>query len=131
MKITENFNLSEFQCKCGCKMPYTVEKNIIELADNLQILRDHLNKPINPTNGFRCDTHNKSVGGVKNSQHILGKAADIKVKGVEPNEIANLVEHLMENDVITKGGVGRYNSFTHIDIRGYNARWDFTNKKRQ
>jgi len=128
MKITENFNLSEFQCKCGCKMPYTVEKNIIELADNLQILRDHLNKPINPTNGFRCDTHNKSVGGVKNSQHILGKAADIKVKGVSTDEIADAIEHLMEIGKFKMGGVGRYNNFTHVDIRGSKARWNKTKK---
>ena len=129
MEITENFNLSEFQCKCGCEVPYNVEKNIIELADNLQILRDHLNKPINTTNGFRCATHNKSVGGVKNSQHILGKAADIKVKGVSPNEIADAIEHLMEIGKFKMGGVGRYNTFTHVDIRGNNARWNFTNKQ--
>ena len=128
MQLTENFNLNEFQCKCGCEMPYNVEKNIIELADNLQILRDHLNKPINPTNGFRCATHNKSVGGVKNSQHILGKAADIKVKGVSPNEIADAIEHLMESGKFKMGGVGRYNTFTHVDIRGSKARWNKTKK---
>lgn len=128
MKITENFNLSEFQCKCGCEMPYNVEKNIIELADNLQILRNHLNKPINPTNGFRCATHNKSVGGVKNSQHILGKAADIKVKDVSPNEIADAIEYLMESGKFKMGGVGRYNTFTHVDIRGSKARWNKTKK---
>lgn len=128
MKITKNFNLSEFQCKCGCEMPYNVEKNIIELADNLQILRDHLNKPINLTNGFRCITHNKSVGGVKNSQHILGKAADIKVKGFSPNEIADAIEHLMEEGKFKMGGVGRYNTFTHVDIRGSKARWNKTKK---
>lgn len=128
MRLTENFNLAEFQCKCGCEMPYNVEKNIIELADNLQILRDYLNKPINPTNGFRCATHNKSVGGVKNSQHILGKAADIKVKDTTPEEVANAVEHLMEEGKFKMGGVGRYNTFTHVDIRGSKARWNKTKK---
>jgi uncharacterized protein YcbK (DUF882 family) len=128
MKITKNFNLSEFQCKCGCEMPYNVEKNIIELADNLQILRDYLNKPINPTNGFRCITHNKNVGGVKNSQHILGKAADIKVKDTTPEEVANAIEHLMEIGEFKMGGVGRYNTFTHVDIRGSKARWNKTKK---
>lgn len=126
MQLTENFNLNEFQCKCGCEMPYNVEKNIIKLADNLQILRDYLNKPIKLTNAFRCATHNKNVGGVKKSQHILGKAADIKVKGISPNEIADTIEHLMESGKFEMGGVGRYNTFTHVDIRGSKSRWDKT-----
>lgn len=126
MQLTENFNLNEFQCKCGCKMPYTVEKNIIQLADNLQVLRDYLNKPIKLTNSFRCPTHNKNVGGVKNSQHLLGIAADIKVKGLSPSEVADAVEYLMENDKFKMGGVGRYTTFTHIDIRGSKARWNKT-----
>jgi hypothetical protein len=34
----------------------------------------------------------------------------------------------MKSELINKGGVGRYSSFTHVDIRGTDARWDFTNK---
>lgn len=131
MQLTKNFNLSEFECKCGCEMPEDVKENIKDLAKELQVIRDTVDIAFTPNSAYRCPKYNQIIGGVKTSQHLKGKAADISVRGVEPNEIANLVEHLMENDVITKGGVGRYNSFTHIDIRGYNARWDFTNKKRQ
>ena len=116
MKLTCNFSMSEFECNCGCKMPEDVKPNIIELADNLQVLRDFLNMPIKITNAFRCESKNKSVNGVKNSQHLFGKAADLQVFQLSPNEVADAVSELMEKNLFKMGGLGRYNSFTHVDI---------------
>ena len=48
MKLTNNFSLEEFECKCGCKMPEFVKKNVIELADNLQVLRNVVGR-LDPT----------------------------------------------------------------------------------
>jgi len=127
--LTHNFDLKEFQCKCGCEMPKSVLENIFKLADNLQLLRNWIGKPIELTNAYRCGPHNASIGGSKNSQHILGKAADIKISSTKPKEVANIVEKLMGENVIDLGGVGRYDTFTHIDIRGIKARWDNTTKK--
>jgi len=129
MQLTKNFNISEFQCKCGCEMPDFVKKNVEELAKDLQVIRDKVGVGFTPNSAYRCPKHNQIIGGVKTSQHLKGKAADIKIKGIEPSEVADLVEDLMKTEAITKGGVGRYNSFTHVDIRGTNARWNFTNKK--
>jgi uncharacterized protein YcbK (DUF882 family) len=129
MQLTKNFNLSEFQCKCGCEMPDFVKKNVEELAKDLQVIRDKVGVGFTPNSAYRCPKHNQIIGGVKTSQHLKGKAADIKIKGIEPSEVADLIEDLMKTEAITKGGVGRYNSFTHVDIRGTNARWDFTNKQ--
>jgi uncharacterized protein YcbK (DUF882 family) len=129
MQLTKNFNLNEFQCKCGCEMPEFVKKNVEELAKDLQVIRDKVGVGFTPNSAYRCPKHNQIIGGVKTSQHLKGKAADIKIKGIEPSEVADLVEDLMKTQAITKGGVGRYNSFTHVDIRGTNARWDFTNKQ--
>jgi len=123
MKLTCNFSMSEFECNCGCKMPEDVKPNIIELADNLQVLRDFLNMPIKITNAFRCESKNKSVNGVKNSQHLFGKAADLQVFQLSPNDVADAVSKLMEKNLFKMGGLGRYNSFTHVDIRGTKARW--------
>lgn len=123
MKLTCNFSISEFECNCGCKMPEDVKSNIIELADNLQILRDYLNTPIKITNAFRCESKNKSVNGVKNSQHLFGKAADLQAFQLSPNKVADSVSELMEKNLFKMGGLGRYNSFTHVDIRGNKARW--------
>jgi uncharacterized protein YcbK (DUF882 family) len=70
------------------------------------------------TSGNRCKEYNASIGGGLNSQHLYGKAADIKVEGVNPQEVADFAEELLD-----EGGIGRYNSFTHVDVRNRKARW--------
>lgn len=128
MKLTENFSLHEFECNCGCKIPDEVLNNIKIVANNLQILRDTIDKPIKLTNAYRCPEHNAKVGGVSSSQHIKGLAADIQVKNLKPSDVADIAEHEMVNGRLKHGGVGRYDTFTHVDFRGYNARWDKTTK---
>ena len=58
--------------------------------------------------------------------HLLGLAADLQIEEVEPHEVAGIIEALMDSGEILMGGVGRYNTFTHMDIRGHRARWDKT-----
>ena len=128
MQLTNNFSLEEFECKCGCEMPEFVKKNIIELAENLQVLRDDVGR-LDLTNAYRCKFHNADVGGSVNSQHLKGKAADIKSKTLSPNEIAVRTNDLMKNESFKLGGIGIYNTFTHVDIRGTRARWSKTLKQ--
>jgi uncharacterized protein YcbK (DUF882 family) len=115
------FNRSEFACKCGCGFD-TVD---IELAGDLDVLR-HLRKvPIHINDACRCIVHNAKVGGAPTSQHLIGKAADISSAGMTPDEIADYFEALFPNS----HGIGRYDTFTHIDVRSAKARWDFRTKK--
>ena len=123
--MTKNFNIKEFQCNCGCKTPENLKHNILVLANQLQVLRDYVKKPIILTNGYRCPKHNKAVGGVSNSQHVLGKAADIKIPGLSPFAVAKIIENLVSEGKMMQGGVGIYNTFTHYDIRRVKSRWDF------
>ena len=127
MKLTNNFSLSEFECKCGCEMPAFVKENVKELAENLQVLRDVVGR-IDLTNAYRCKEHNADVGGATNSQHIKGKAADIKSNTLSPSEIASITDDLMKSEKFKLGGIGIYNTFTHVDIREYKARWSKTIK---
>ena len=127
MKLTKNFSLEEFECRCGCKMPDFVRKNVENLADNLQVLRDLAGR-LDLTNAYRCKEHNADVGGSTNSQHLLGKAADVKSKTIKPNEMAQTVDDLMKSENFELGGIGIYNTFTHVDIRGTRARWSKTIK---
>ena len=123
MKLTSNFSLSEFECKCGCEMPDNVLENVKLLAENLQMLRMFIKEPIKVNSADRCLHHNQNIGSKNTSQHILGKAADIVVKELKPNEVADIAEQLMDKGLFKMGGVGRYNTFTHVDIRGKKARW--------
>lgn len=125
MKLTENFNREEFDCADGSEMPTDVQLNIAELAVQLEIIRAHFNAPIKINSAYRSPEHNEAIGGSKNSQHILGKAADIVVKGVSPDDVADAIDFLIATGMLKEGGLGRYNTFTHYDIRGERARWNY------
>ena len=115
-KITANFKLEEFNSKCGRPIPNNVLPNIIELAKNLQVLRNAVNKSISITSGYRSPEHNAKVKGAKDSQHVKGTAADIKVAGMTPKEVALVIEGLIEQGKMKQGGIGIYPSWVHYDI---------------
>jgi len=114
--ISKNFDKSEFVCKCGCGK-YNLNP---VLLDALQRLRDYIGYPIYINSGCRCEKHNKVVGGVKNSLHVRGKAADIRVDELSPQELA---KSAMEIKEFRDGGIGIYTNFVHVDVRGRKARW--------
>jgi len=126
MKLTANFSRSEFECTDGSEMPLEVFNNVIEVAENLEVLRAHFNTPININSAYRSPVYNRSVGGAVNSQHLSGKAADVVMDGITPSEVADAIEFLIDVGLMKEGGVGRYDTFTHYDIRGTKARWDYT-----
>lgn len=124
MKLTKNFSLKEFNCKDGTPVPKMYYQNVQELANNLQILRDHLGVPVEITgSGYRTPSHNKKVNGAKNSQHLTASAADINSKGDTPKELAAIIEKLIKEGKMKQGGLGIYTRFVHYDIRGTKARW--------
>ena len=123
MKLTRNFALSEFQCRDGSLPEDELLENCQELADNLQVLRDHIGKPINIISGYRPPAYNKKIGGAKRSQHLLARAADIKVSGMAPAEVHATVIKLIKAGKMKQGGVGKYSTFVHYDTRGSAARW--------
>ena len=60
------------------RLPNGIEENIEALVDEvLDPARRKLGKPIVVNSGFRCPIHNTAVGGVYNSQHVSGQAADV------------------------------------------------------
>ena len=128
MKLTKNFNKSEFESKDGSDMPNEVFYNIQKVSNQLQFLRDYLGRSIVVNSAYRSPEHNVAIGGVKNSQHVLGKASDIVVNGLSTIEVYNAIEELINKGDMLQGGLGLYNSFVHYDIRGTKARWNNTTK---
>jgi uncharacterized protein YcbK (DUF882 family) len=123
MKLTKNFKLEEFACKSGEETPEEIIPILTDLAEQLQELREHTGMPIRINSGYRSPAHNAKIGGVKNSQHTKGTAADIVVVGQSPRETRKQIEILIKQGKMKQGGIGAYSSFTHYDIRGYKARW--------
>lgn len=118
VQVSKHFKDAEFACKCGkCGLSYVNPNLIIVLED----VREHFGQPVIITSGRRCVEHNKAVGGAPASKHVTGDASDIKVKNVSPNDVADYLEKKYPNEY----GIGRYNTFTHVDVRPTKARWDF------
>ena len=96
--IAQNFDLSEFDAE---NAPEQVKKNITELVKNvLQPLRDGLKNPVKITSGYRDAAKNEEVGGVKDSQHITGNAADIAVMNKSLEQIFNYIIANLPFDVL-------------------------------
>lgn len=118
VQLTDNFFSTDFDCKCHHPFcTYTLIDT--DLVDSLDVLADKFGS-IEITSGFRCSVHNNEVGGKPGSQHLQGKAVDIKTIFASLNELyftAVKIENFLN------GGVGVYNNFIHLDVRGYKARW--------
>lgn len=109
------FVRSEFACKCGCGFSAVDH----ELYNVLRMVREYFAKPVTITSGCRCAAHNEEIGGTVNSRHMYGIAADIKVKDIDASDVADFLEQQYPD----RYGVGRYPTWTHIDVRASKARW--------
>jgi uncharacterized protein YcbK (DUF882 family) len=123
-QLTKNFRLKEFHSHDGADMPVAVYRNIKKLAIELQKIRDVWGEPISINSGYRSPELNaKTEGAAPKSYHMKGMAADLKFKGATGKEAYIFMMQLIENKTIINGGVGRYNTFVHYDIGGFNRRW--------
>ena len=113
-QLSPHFHEREFVCRCCGSLGPGMDQGLIE---RLELIRIHFGKPVHINSGYRCPNHNTRVGGAKYSQHMKGTAADITVRDVKPSTVYKWIDKWHE------GGLGRYNSFTHVDTRGSKARW--------
>lgn len=104
------FTKDELKCKCGCS------KIIInnDFLKKIEELRKFLDFPFIVNSYFRCEKHNKEIGGVNNSHHLTGNAIDIRANGVKALMI---VENVTAFGI---KGIGVYKTFIHLDDGGKN-----------
>lgn len=88
-RISKNFTLDELLASATAKQQHIINApgvdevcNLCALVHNvLQPLRDAMGEQIKIGSGYRCPQLNKAVGGVSNSQHMKGEAADLCIDG--------------------------------------------------
>ena len=115
------FKRAEFRCPCGrCGgFPVEPQESIVRTVDEI---RYRLGIPISIVDGggsgVRCAAHNAEVGGVANSQHLFGLAADLH-SAVSPGQMKAAAEEVLGHT----GGIGLYGWGIHVDTRQGYARW--------
>lgn len=113
IKIARHFYLYEFACPCCNRVILHSD-----LLKRLVSLRISVNRPVYINSGYRCQEENKRAGGTKNSYHLLGMAADIRVTGMNPRDLA----------IYAEGagflGIGIYADFCHLDVRPGKYFWE-------
>tara|TARA_R110000868_G_scaffold44815_6_gene149269 strand:+ start:7274 stop:7705 length:432 start_codon:yes stop_codon:yes gene_type:complete len=120
MKLSPNFTLQELtqseiaERKKLDNMPSEeVKANLVRLARFLEEIRTILGRPIVINSAYRSPKVNEAVGGKPTSQHCLGCAADIRVPGLTPNDIIQLIlKSNIEYDQIIR----EFDSWVHVSI---------------
>lgn len=109
VQLARHFKVKEFACKDGSPVVFIDEY----LYTVLDILRNKLGKPVIITSGYRTPERNAKVGGAKYSYHMRGMAADIRVDGVSPKELAQKLNSIVPDEC----GIIVYKSWVHFDVR--------------
>lgn len=117
------FTREEFRCQCKGKycngFPVEPQEKMVRTVDEI---RRRLGVPVSIVDaggsGVRCPQHNADVGGVYNSEHLYGRAADLH-SAASPERMKAIAEEVMGNT----GGIGLYNWGIHVDTGKY-SRWN-------
>lgn len=105
--LSPHFSRWEFACKCGCGK----DDVSMELVNGLEAIRTIIDRPLHITSGLRCANHNAAVGGVPNSAHLRGTAADVAVSGG-----SNRHEFVWTALDVGMRGIGVAKTFIHVDV---------------
>ena len=116
------FTRAEFRCPCGRCGGFPVEPQE-SMVRTVNEIRHRLGVPVSVVDGggsgVRCVAHNAEVGGVANSQHLYGLAADLH-SAASPAEMKAAAEEVLGHT----GGIGLYGWGIHVDTRQGYARWN-------
>ena len=115
-KVAENFTVAEFASKDGSRVVIINHM----LPEYLQKARDHFDRPLIITSGYRTTAHNVKVGGVSNSNHVFGNAADVYIPGVSVLDLYNYFCEIAGDSC----EIGIYNNFVHFAVQPKKSRFD-------
>jgi N-acetylmuramoyl-L-alanine amidase len=99
-------------CNCGTESANNVSQRLLDLLDKL---RENIGGALEVSCMYRCSEHNAAVGGVANSQHVLGTAADVQTPNYDwcntPEQLKWYAQQLPFD------GIGLYDWGVHLDVR--------------
>lgn len=139
--VTAHFTVYEFRCHDGTPYPDEwVADRLTVLCATLEMIRAEVGgRAVHIISGYRTPVHNEALrssdgsgtGVAKNSQHLVGRAADIAVEGMRPRDVHAAVMRLFKAGKLSSlGGIGLYAGWVHVDIRAkvgdHLAQWDTT-----
>ena len=104
------FSSEELRCKCGrleCDAPKEVKQ---DLLDKLNRLRELYGGSLTVNDALRCAFHNAAVGGVGDSEHMFGQAADL-LCNTSPDRL-KIIKYAVE--LFNRIGVGK--TFIHVGV---------------
>ena len=119
------FTRAEFRCPCGkCGgFPVEPEETMVRVVDEI---RHRAGTPVTVVDsggsGVRCPEHNAEVGGVANSEHLYGRAADLH-STLQPSDLKEIAEEVTKEMIPGRGGIGLYQWGVHVDVGKY-SRWN-------
>ena len=108
---------SELACRDRIRTPYPLDwrdSRAVVLAGAFEALRARIGGlPLVVLSAYRTAAHNRAVGGVPGSQHLQGRALDLRPPdGWTPIELAAVAQ-----DIPAIRGIGVYSTFMHMDVR--------------
>jgi uncharacterized protein YcbK (DUF882 family) len=113
-----NLSWNELKCQDGTEYPHmfrTDTTRLINLVESFEALRAKLG-PLVVLSAYRSREYNKKIAGAQRSQHVEGRALDIKTpKGMKPRELFDTLVNLA--NVTPIRGIGLYRWGCHFDVR--------------
>lgn len=117
--LSPHFQVQEFACNDGSDQ-ILIDGDLVDLLEKIRAAVG--GKPVHINSAYRTPEYNASpnVGGARTSQHLYGRAADIRIEDVPPLLVGQIAEYYLDR----WGGIGVYQTFTHVDTRSIRSRWD-------
>lgn len=120
LHVSPHFKVEELACHDG-EDKVLVSTETLSMVENI---RHHFgDAEVECLSGYRSPSYNASKKGAPKSQHMLGKAMDIRIKGIKPRVIAIYAESLKPGGLGLYEYKGEFDGFVHIDSRDNRSRW--------
>lgn len=118
VQLSPHFNVQEFRCKCGKTHNIYVSDELVSMLESIFQKMNCSMATI--TSGYRCATHDRSVGGYGSGPHVEGVAVDICFYDKSGKPISTKLISCLAQDMGFKGiaNITSDYAYIHLDMKG-------------